>query len=41
MTGNINAVWWSFPIAEVVSLIATVYFFLRLYRLKVKPLLVA
>lgn len=41
LTGNINAVWWSFPIAEVVSLIATVYFFLRLYRLKVKPLLVA
>ena len=41
LSGNINAVWWSFPIAEVVSLIATVYFFLRLYRLKVKPLLVA
>ena len=40
LTGNINAVWWSFPIAEVVSLIATLFFFVRIYRQKVKPMLV-
>ena len=41
LSGNINAVWWSFPIAEVVSLIATLFFFVRIYRQKVKPMLVA
>ena len=40
LSGNINAVWWSFPIAEVVSLIATLFFFVRIYRQKVKPMLV-
>lgn len=29
---GLDAVWWSFPIAEVVSLLVTVVFFLRLYR---------
>ena len=38
LTGNVNAVWWSFPIAEVVSLAATLFFFTRLYRQKVQPL---
>ena len=41
LSGNIDAVWWSFPIAEVVSLIATLFFFVRIYRQKVKPMLVA
>ena len=40
LSGNINAVWWSFPIAEVVSLAATLFFFVRIYRQKVKPMLV-
>ena len=40
LSGNIDAVWWSFPIAEVVSLIATLFFFVRIYRQKVKPMLV-
>ena len=39
LTGNVNNVWWSFPIAEVVSLAATVFFFVRIYRKKVKPLM--
>ena len=26
LTGNLNAVWWSFPIAEVVALIVSVIF---------------
>ena len=38
LTGSVQNVWWSFPIAEVVSLMLAVYFFTRLYRRKVKPL---
>ena len=38
LSGDVNAVWWSFPIAEVVSLAATLFFFVRIYRQKVKPL---
>ena len=38
LTGNINAVWWAFPIAEVISLLATLFFFVRIYRQKIKPL---
>ena len=38
LTGNVHAVWWSFPIAEVVSVILTVFLFLRIYRQRVKPL---
>ena len=38
LTGHVDNVWWAFPIAEVSSAIATGYFFLKLYRQKVKPL---
>ena len=38
LSGDVNLVWWAFPIAEVVSLTATVFFFLRIYRKKIKPL---
>lgn len=38
LTGSVNAVWWSFPIAEIVSATLTVIFFIRIYRQKVKPL---
>jgi len=38
LSGNVNLVWLSFPIAEVVSGSLTVYFFLRIYRQKIKPL---
>ena len=38
LTGDVNAVWWSFPIAEVVSLIVTLLLFSRIYRQKIKPL---
>ena len=41
LTGNINAVWWSFPIAEVISLTASLFFFIRIYRQKIKPLYLA
>ena len=41
LTGDVHAVWWSFPIAEVVSLIVTLLLFSRIYRQKIKPLYIA
>ncbi len=38
LTGDVANVWWAFPIAEVVSMIVTLTFFLRIYRRKIKPL---
>ncbi len=38
LTGNVNAVWWAFPVAEVVSLAATLLLYSRLYRQIVKPM---
>ena len=38
LTGNVNNVWWSFPIAEVVSAAVTFTLFRRLYLNKIKPL---
>ena len=38
LTGSVNAVWWAFPIAEVVSMILSLFFFARIYRQKIKPM---
>ncbi len=38
LTGNVNMVWLAYPIAEIASGAATVFFFLRIYRQKIKPL---
>ena len=38
LTGNVNNVWWSFPIAEVVSATVTGILFRRLYVKKINPL---
>ena len=38
LSGNVHLVWWAFPIAEVVSMILSVLFFIRIYRRKIKPL---
>ena len=35
LTGQVRAVWWAFPIAEIVSLCASAFFFLRLYRTEI------
>ena len=40
LTGDIHAVWWSFPIAEVVSMLTSLYFYWRIYRQRIKPMLV-
>ena len=38
LSGNVNAVWWSFPIAEVASLLVTLILYGRIYRKQIKPL---
>ena len=38
LTGTVDAVWWSFPIAEVVSAAVTLLLFAPIYRQKIKPL---
>ncbi len=38
LTGQVNNVWWAFPIAEVASLTISLLFFLRIYSRKIKPL---
>jgi Na+-driven multidrug efflux pump len=38
LSGNLNAVWWAFPIAELMSLTATAFFFVRIYRQKIRPM---
>ena len=37
-TGDVNLVWWAWPIAETMGLTLTVFFFLRNYRQRIKPL---
>ena len=38
LSGNVNLVWLAYPIAEVASGAATVFFFIRIFRQKIKPL---
>jgi len=38
LTGNVDFVWWAFPVAELVSLVLSVFFFKRLYARTVKTL---
>ena len=38
LSGDVHAVWWSFPIAEVVSMLVTLILFARIYKKKLKPL---
>ena len=39
LSGEVNNVWWAFPIAEVVSLVVTMLLFVRIYRQKIKPMI--
>ncbi len=38
LSGNINLVWFSYPIAEVVALIMSIFMMSSIYRKKIKPL---
>ena len=37
-TNNVNAVWYAFPIAEVISLCVSLFFFSRLYKSRIKTI---
>lgn len=39
LTGSVDAVWWSFPIAEVVSAVVTLLLYARVYKKKIKPMM--
>ena len=32
LSGNVNLIWWAFPIAELVSLSLSTYFLIRINR---------
>ena len=38
LSGNLDFVWWAFPIAELVSLATTVFLFAKIYKKKITPL---
>ncbi len=38
LSGDVHLVWWAFAIAEIVSMIITLFLFGRIYRNKIKPL---
>ena len=38
LSGNVNLVWLAYPIAELASGSLTCFFFLRIYRQKIKPM---
>ena len=39
LSGEVTHVWWSFPIAEVVSAAVTLFLFWRIYKQKIQPLI--
>ena len=41
LSDNVHNVWWSFPIAEVISLTVTLLLFTRIYRQKIQPMMKA
>ena len=38
ITGEVTAVWWSFPIAELVSMGVSISFFIRIYQKEIKKM---
>ncbi len=38
LSGDVHLVWWAFPIAEVVSMMFSLFFYNRIYRQKIKPM---
>ena len=39
LTGSVDAVWWSFPIAEIVSAVTTLILYSKVYKNKIKPMM--
>lgn len=40
LSGVVTRVWWAYPIAESVSICVTIFLFSRIYKKKIKPLMV-
>ena len=40
LSGEVTRVWWAYPIAEMVSVVVTLFLFSRIYKKKIKPLIV-
>ena len=38
LSNRLELVWWSFPVAELVCIIVTLFFFCRVYRKKLRPI---
>ena len=38
LTGKLDAIWWAFPIAEVFSIMASLFFLRRAYNAEIKPM---
>lgn len=38
LTGKLDAIWWAFPIAEVFSILASLFFLRRAYNAEIKPM---
>ena len=39
LSGEVTRVWWAYPIAESVSACVTIFLFVRIYKMKIKPLM--
>ena len=39
LSGNVELVWWAYPIAEIISTCVVLFLFARIYKRKIKPLL--
>ena len=37
-TGNVNYVWFAFPIAEIASMVMTIFFFIRIHKLVISKI---
>lgn len=38
LTGDVNNVWWSYPVAEIVCMALSIIFYIYIYAKKVKPM---
>ena len=38
LTGKLDAIWWAFPIAEIFSILTSLFFLRRAYNAEIKPM---
>ncbi len=38
LTGNVNMVWWAYPLAEIMSVIVSIVFLYRIYKQIIEPM---